>query len=73
MTYFVTAIDGPRTYFLAGPYGDKEEATGKVDEVRDIACDFARNSQAGRAAFMAYGVSRWKSPKPAPASALGAI
>lgn len=73
MTYFVTAIDGPRVYFLAGPYETKEAAEAKVGEARNIACDFSRNSNAGRAAFMAYGASRWKSEDPAPKSALGAI
>ena len=71
--YYVTAVDGPRTYFLAGPYRTRAEAKAKVREARNIANDFSRNSNAGRAAFMVYGVSRWKSHAPAPKSSLGAI
>ena len=72
--FFVTAIDAGRVYFLAGPYDSKEAAEAKVDTARDIACDHSRNSNAGRAHFMAYGASRWKgTPDTAPRSALGAI
>ena len=72
--FYVTAIDGPRVYMLAGPYDSKEAAEGKVQEVREIACDFNRNSNAGRAWFMAYGASRWKEDAAtAPKSALGVI
>jgi hypothetical protein len=73
MTFYVTAIEQPRTYFLAGPYATREEAEAKVKEARTIACDFERNREAGRAHFMAYGVSRWKSEDPAPRSSLGIL
>lgn len=56
--FYVTAIDGERVHFLAGPYPTKAGAEGAVDRVRCIACDHARNSTAGRAHFMAYGVTR---------------
>lgn len=72
--FYVTAIDGPRVFLLAGPHTSREEAEEKVREARDIACDHNRNASAGRAWFMAYGVSRWKeSAGAAPRSALGTI
>ncbi|MCR9276233.1 MULTISPECIES: hypothetical protein [unclassified Mameliella] len=61
--FYVTAVDGRRAYFLAGPYSTKEEAEGAVDNVRDIACDHEQNSNAGRAHFMAYGVTRENSDR----------
>lgn len=65
--FYVTAIDGSprqgRVYFLAGPYQTREDAERAVRAVQDIACDHARNSTAGRAWFMAYGVSRWSGPE----------
>lgn len=61
MSYFVTASDGDRVYFLAGPYTSKDDAKAKVDTVRDIACDPQQNRSHARAWFMAYGVTRWKS------------
>ena len=56
--FYVTAIDGPRVYFLAGPYNTHDEAAAAVETVREIACDFKQNANAGRAWFMAYGVIR---------------
>ena len=56
--FYVTARDGDQTFPLAGPYETKAEAEAKVDEARGIAMDFDRNTQAGRAAFMAYGVTK---------------
>lgn len=65
--FYVTAIDGSplqgRVYFLAGPYPTREDAERAVQPVRDIACDETRNASAGRAWFMAYGVSRWRGPE----------
>jgi hypothetical protein len=55
--YFVTAKDGPRTFFLAGPYESLGLAESKVDSVRRIACNPERNSSFGRAYFMGYGVT----------------
>lgn len=71
--FYVTAVDGKRCHLLAGPYATKAAAEAKVAPVRDIACDFSRNSNAGRAHFMAYGVSRWKADGYGPKSTLGAI
>jgi hypothetical protein len=56
--FYVTAIDGPRVHFLAGPYETLELAQAQVDTVRILACDFEQNASAGRAHFMAYGVTR---------------
>lgn len=56
--FYVTAVDGPSVYPLAGPYPSKAEAEAKVDDARKIAMDFAQNTQAGRAAFMSYGVTK---------------
>ena len=56
--FYVTAIDGPRVYFLAGPYETLELAQAQVNSVRILACDFEQNASAGRAHFMAYGVTR---------------
>ena len=56
--YYVTARDGPRTYFLAGPYDTHVDALAAVEPARAIATDPARNASAGRAHFMAYGTSR---------------
>ena len=56
--FYVTAIDGPRVHTLAGPFETYEDARAAVEPVRRIACDFERNASAGRAWFMAYGVTR---------------
>ena len=56
--FYVTAIDGPRVHFLAGPYDTLKLAEAQVGTVRALACDFAQNASAGRAHFMAYGVTR---------------
>jgi len=55
--FYVTAIDGQRVHFLAGPYDTLELAEAQVGTVRAIACDFKQNSNAGRGHFMAYGVT----------------
>jgi len=56
--FYVTAIDGPRVHFLAGPYDTLKLAEAQVGTVRALACDFEQNASAGRAHFMAYGVTR---------------
>ena len=56
--FYVTAIDGPRVHFLAGPYDTLLLAEAQVDTVRALACDFEQNASACRAHFMAYGVTR---------------
>lgn len=50
--FYVSAIDGPRHYLMAGPYGSREVAEGLVDEVRDYCTE-----RDGRAWFMAWGVA----------------
>ena len=70
--FYVTAIDGPQVYSLAGPYASREEAEAKVGAARTIAMDPERNASAGRAAFMAYGVTRLTARLPRK-SALGKI
>ena len=71
-TYYVTAKEHNRVFFLAGPYETKEQAEKKISLVMEIACDFNRNCNAGRAAFMAYGVTRVSSPNAAN-TALGVL
>ena len=51
--FYVSAIDGARKYFVAGPYATHEEAKGRVEEVRRHAAE----TQPGREAFMAWGTA----------------
>lgn len=53
--YFVTAIDGPSFYYMAGPYPTHAEALARVDLARDIA-----DKHDGRAWFMSWGTVRQK-------------
>lgn len=71
-SFYVTAIDGPNVYFLDGPYATKQKAEAAVEPARAIACDYERNASAGRAWFMAYGVSRARDGQ-VRQTALGAI
>lgn len=71
--FYITARDGSKTYFLAGPYLTIDEASEKVKIAKKIACDFSKNKSAGRAHFMSYGVSKWKAEEQGPLSALGEI
>ena len=57
-SYYVTAKEHEKTFFLAGPYMTYDAAMAKVSEARNIAMDHTRNIQAGRAAFMAYGITK---------------
>lgn len=50
--FYVSAIDGPRHFIMAGPYGSREVAEGLVNEVRDYCAE-----RDGRAWFMAWGVA----------------
>lgn len=50
--FYVSAIDGPRHFLMAGPYGSREVAEGLVSEVRDYCTE-----KDGRAWFMAWGVA----------------
>lgn len=51
--YYVTAIDGPKRYFLAGPWDTHADALAQVETVR---C-FAELADP-RAIWMAYGTAR---------------
>ena len=51
--YFVTAIDGPRRYFLAGPWPTHVEALAQVEAVQR----YAEHADP-RAFWMAYGTAR---------------
>ena len=53
--YFVTAIDGPNTHFMAGPYENHADALADVDKALKIA-----DKHDGRAWFMAWGTVRIK-------------
>lgn len=51
--YFVSAVDGSKSYLMAGPYNDHGAALAQVDRARDIASNLD-----GRAHFMAWGTCR---------------
>ncbi len=53
--YFVSAIDGAKTYIMAGPYATHAEALAKVDPAREIAYE---KSADGRSWFMRWGTCR---------------
>lgn len=55
--FYVSAIDGPRRFLIAGPYDNHDAVLARVDGVRAYACDFANNASAGRAAFMGWGTA----------------
>ena len=54
--FYVTAIDGPRVYFLAGPYDTLKLAEAQVETVRTLVCDVRYNAIARRH-LVAYGVT----------------
>lgn len=51
--YYVSAIDGPRTALLLGPFPTHQQALDEVDTGRDMACDLDP-----RAHFYAFGTCR---------------
>ena len=51
--YYVSCIDGPGYYLMAGPYATHTAAVAAKDTARRIAYDLD-----GRAWFMAWGVCR---------------
>lgn len=67
--HYVSAIDGDRRYLMAGPYDCHEAALARVDSVREYACDFANNSNAGRAHFMGWGTASSAEPHVTPLGA----
>lgn len=68
--FYVSAIDGPRRFLVAGPYSSHKAALERVDVVRAEACDFRKYASAGRAQFMAWGTASSEDPHP---TALGAF
>lgn len=53
--YYVTAVDGPSWWKMAGPYQTHAEALADVDRAREIA-----NKHDGRAWFMGWGTAHVK-------------
>ena len=51
--YYVTAIDGDRRYFLAGPWPEHTQALAQVDAVRRFS-----EPTDPRAVWMSYGTAR---------------
>lgn len=51
--YYVSAVDGPKSYLMAGPYTDHNTTIALVDKARDIT-----SNHDGRAHFMAWGTCR---------------
>lgn len=49
--YYVTAIDGNRAYFLAGPWPEHAQALAQVEA-------FAERTDYPRAVWMAFGTAR---------------
>jgi hypothetical protein len=57
--YFVTALDGPSFYYMAGPYPTHAEALALVDKAKAIAYEHD-----GKAWFMAWGTARSERTEP---------
>jgi hypothetical protein len=53
--YYVSAVDGPKWWKMAGPYSTHSEALQNVDRARKIA-----NRYDGRAWYMGWGTVRMK-------------
>ena len=60
-TYYVTAVDGPSWWRMAGPYDTHQEALADVERCLQIA-----NKYDGRAWFMGWGTIRDKTGNRAP-------
>ena len=52
--FYITAIDGFRVYWIAGPFDFHETALGLLDSVRRYVM---QHDLTGRAHFMAWGTS----------------
>ena|SRR5208283_535944 len=59
--YYVTAMDGPSFYYMAGPYQTHGEALAMVDTARDLA---DKHDRSGKAWFMSWGTVRTEHTKP---------
>ena len=53
--YFVSAIDGPHYFLMAGPYPEHSQAAAAVKRVKNIALQY---DQSGKGHFMAWGTCR---------------
>lgn len=63
--YYVSAVDGPNTWLLLGPFkNDHAGALARVDEVREFA-----NQADGRSHFYAFGTVRMAEDHTKPGSA----
>lgn len=60
-TYYVTAVDGPSWWRMAGPYDTHQEALADVERCLQVA-----NKHDGRAWFMSWGTIRDKTENRAP-------
>lgn len=68
MSFYVTAIDGGKVYYMAGPYLTHQAALDAVESARSIA-----DKHDPRGCFMAWGTARTDRSKPAPMTAAGLI
>ena len=53
--YYVSALDGPKTYLMAGPYAAHQDALAMVATAREVA---ERNDHSGKSVWMAWGTVR---------------
>jgi hypothetical protein len=60
-TYYVSAVDGPSWWRMAGPYNTHQEALADVERARSIAV-----KHDGRAWFMGWGTIRDREGKREP-------
>lgn len=56
-SYFVTAVDGNRVHYMAGPYQTHSESLADVDKARNLA---NKHDSSGRAWFMSWGTVRMR-------------
>lgn len=68
--YYVTAIDGGKVYFMAGPYTTHAEALGMVERARLVACE---RDPSGRGDFMAWGTAKSTRSNKAPLTLRGLL
>lgn len=63
-SFYISAIDGPKRYLVAGPYGSHQAALELVRAVRTYA-----EGQDARACFMAWGTASSAAPMKTPMGA----
>ena len=66
--YFVTALDGGKLYYMAGPYQTHAAALGDVQKAQDIA-----GKHDPRGCFMAWGTVKSDRIKPGSITAAGLL